>query len=271
MNPDTLKVALISDVFPDEGDRLDATLHAATDAGAQLALLPELPLHPWVPAHRNARDEDAELPEGARFAALSNAARNARVALLGGVIERQPTSGRRHNAALLFDANGALVARYHKLHLPEEEGFWETSHYEPGDSVPGVSELLGLRVGIQICSDANRPEIGHVLAAAGAELLLVPRATPTETYPRWRTVLTALAITSCTFVASINRPAGRAGEMTGAPSLLIAPDGEILVETEAPLAVAEVDRTRLVEARRTYPGYLPVRSALYADGWQRIR
>ena len=54
MSADRLTVALISEVFPPpEGlARLDALLAEARGAGAELAVLPELPLNPWSPSTR---------------------------------------------------------------------------------------------------------------------------------------------------------------------------------------------------------------------------
>jgi predicted amidohydrolase len=48
----TLTVALVSDVFfsPDGLARFDRTLAEAKSRGADLTLLPELPLNPWSPA-----------------------------------------------------------------------------------------------------------------------------------------------------------------------------------------------------------------------------
>src|SRR5207249_7365128 len=111
-----------------------------------------------------------------------------------------------------------FVGSYRKLHLPEEEGFWETSHYDPGDRPPSVIHGLPLPIGIQICSDVNRPEGSHLLGALGAELIVCPRATEAATFARWKTVLTANAITSCTYVISVPRPQPEFGVPLGGPS-----------------------------------------------------
>ncbi len=39
-------------------------------------------------------------------------------------------------------APAQLAATYEKLHLPEEPGFWETSHYEPGTAAPQPDRRL---------------------------------------------------------------------------------------------------------------------------------
>jgi predicted amidohydrolase len=268
----TLSIALISDVFfsPDGAERLRARLQEAKRLGADMALLPELPLNPWSPATKNARDEDAEPPGGPRHRALAGAARAAGLAVVGGAIVRDAESGRRRNTALVFDASGALVAAYAKLHLPEEEGYWETSHYEPGTSAPEVIHAFGLPVGLQICSDVNRPEGCHLLGAMGAEAILAPRATPPETWPRWELVLRANAVTSTAYVLSVNRPAPEQGAPIGGPSIAIDPFGNVLVDTTDPLAVVTLDRAVVERARLEYPGYLATRADLYARAWESV-
>ena len=62
-------------------------------------------------------------------------------------------TGERHNTAIVYAADGSELARYRKIHLPEEEGYWETSHYVPGTDAPIAFDGLPLRAGLQICSD----------------------------------------------------------------------------------------------------------------------
>jgi len=262
-------VALVHDVFheADAPRRLAERLAQARTSGAVLALLPELPLDPWIPASRIRRDPDAEPPGGPRHRLLARAARDSGVAVQGGAIVVDPSTGRRFNRALLFDARGELVAWYDKLHLPSEEGFWESDHYEPGAEPPRPVEVCGIRLGLQICSDVQRPTLCNLLGALGAELIVAPRATPPESYERWRTVLRANAVTSAAFVVSVNRPAGRGGEAMGGPSLAVAPDGQVLAETTEPLATVALPRAAVAAAREAYPGYLAVRAGLYARAW----
>jgi hypothetical protein len=56
----TLTVALIRDVFHLGGghERLGRLLLEARIAGADIAVLPELPLNPWSPATQTSRDDD---------------------------------------------------------------------------------------------------------------------------------------------------------------------------------------------------------------------
>jgi len=266
-----LRVALISDTFfePDGAIRLKQILAGVASRGADLAVLPELPLNPWTPATKQADPEAAEGLDGPRATALSEAAAEAGIGLVGGIIHRDE-DGRRTNRSLVFDRAGAVVATYDKLHLPEEEGFWETSHYEPGHEPPRRIDAFGVPIGVQICSDSNRPEGTHLLGAQGAMAVMNPRATEERTYQRWKAVFRANALTSCLYVLSVNRPHPEHGVLIGGPSVAFDPNGELLVETTDTVAVVTLDADVIADARRRYPGYLPVRARLYADAWDEV-
>lgn len=267
-----LTVALISEVYweADGTARLRDRLFEAAERGADLAVLPEIPMIRWRPATKDASDEDAEPMDGARARVQADAAREAGIGVVGGIIHRDAATGRRTNRALVFDRSGELVAFYDKLHLPEEPGFWEPSHYEPGTSAPRRIDAFGMPVGVQVCSDSNRPEGAHLLAAQGAEAILVPRATEEAEYQRWKLVFRATAVTSCTYVLSVARPSPEAGVPLGGPSVAIDPNGQVLLETVEPLGIVTLESRVVAEARHAYPGYLPVRARLYADAWAEV-
>jgi predicted amidohydrolase len=267
-----LTVALISEVFwqPDGAVRLRERLAEAVDRGADLALLPELPLHPWRPATTEARDDDAEPMDGPRASAQAAAAAEAGIGLVGGIIHRAAATGRRTSRTLVFDRSGALVATYEKLHLPEEPGFWETSHYAPGEASPRRIDAFGLPLGVQVCSDTNRPEGSHLLGAQGVSAVLIPRATEERTYQRWKLVFRANALTSSCYVVSVNRPDPEGGVQIGGPSVIVDPQGNVAVETTDRMAIATLNAAVVAESRKRYPGYLPIRARLYADAWDEI-
>ncbi len=83
-------------------------------------------------------------------------------------------------------------------------------------------------------------------------------------------MLRANAVTCGVFVLSTNRPGPERGVDIGGASLAIAPDGEVMVETEEPLAIVTLDRDVVRSARAEYPGYLDVRASLYARAWRRL-
>ncbi|TPV96875.1 MAG: carbon-nitrogen hydrolase family protein [Myxococcales bacterium FL481] len=264
------KIALITESFfgAHARARLADRLEQARGAGVTLAVLPELGLDAWVATRSEPRDEDAEDEAGPRATMCARLAQAHGVAMITTVILRDGT-GRRFNTALAFDAHGELRHSYRKIHLPHEPGFWEANHYEAGEQPPRVFELAGLRVGLQICSDLNRPFGCHLLGAQRVDVIVAPRATPPSTYPRWQTVMRANAVTSGAYLVSVNR-APEDGALLGGPSLAIRPDGETVLETQEPLATVDLDPQAVQQARREYPGYLSIPSEVYARGWQGV-
>ncbi len=269
MAGEMLTIALISDVFHGDGalERLEIRLEEARDRGASVAVLPELPLDPWVAATRVPRESDAELPGGPRQQALSDAAREAGIALIGGAIVIDPDSEERFNTCLVMDASGELIHTYRKVHVPEEPGFWETSHYVYGDRPPVPFDDLGMPLGIQICSDINRPEGSQLLAAAGAAAVIAPRSTERATYDRWSVVFRAIAITCGMYVLSVNRPEPEFGVEIGGPSVVVDPDGKMVIESSEAVTVARLSMDRVRGARDGYPGYLPFFPGMYRSAW----
>ena len=85
--------------------------------------------------------------------------------------------GRLYNSAC-FLGGGLIKARYDKRELPNYGVFDEKRHYTPGEGPPLVVELHGVRIGIAICEDIWLERVPRATHAAGAELLIVPNASP---------------------------------------------------------------------------------------------
>ncbi|MFG0273516.1 MAG: carbon-nitrogen hydrolase family protein [Phycisphaerales bacterium] len=265
---ETLTVALLSEVFfeADAEARLRERLVESKERGAELAVLPEIGCNPWSPATKARRDDDAEPIGGRRHQMQQRLAREVGIGLVGASIVTNE-AGSRRNRALVFDAHGEQLGWYEKLHVPDEPGFWERDHYDPGTTFPQRIDGFSMPIGVQICSDMNRPEGCHLLGAQGVEAILAPRSTELATWRRWRPVLIANAVTSCAYVLTVNRPAPEQGVLIGGPTFVVGPDGEVLIETTESLAVVTLERAAIERARPAYPGYLPVRADLYAEGW----
>ena len=263
-----LNIALVANTFPKDSPDLTSTLRSARANGGNLALLPECPAQLWVAATSNSSPQDAEPAGGPRESRQAAAARAADIALLGGSIE-QIEDGGRLNTAVFWDQYGYEQLRYSKMHIPDEPGFREAAHYEPSNNAVRYVEYNGWRIGVQICSDNQRPTGCQMLAAQGCDLILNPRATERTFLETWITIWRANAITTGCWVASVNRPEPEAGVPLGGPSVIIDPFGEVQL-FEDPLTVVTLDQSRVVEARQTYPGYLAIPSVTYAQLWKDI-
>ncbi len=266
-----LKIAMISEVFHNNkaNERLHKRLKEAKDSGAQLAVLPEIACNPWSASSQNPRADDAETIEGNRCNMQRQCAKDVGIALVGSAILND--TGIRYNTCLFWDQNGELIGTYQKHHIPEEPGFWETSHYQGGVEGFPVYPFKGFKIGIQICSDMNRPQGSHLLSATGADVILGPRSTELATYDKWRPVWIANALTTGCYVCSVNRPSPEAGVLIGGNSIAVAPNGEVIAESSDAITVFTIRKSTIIQSRIDYPGYLPCRSDLYAKCWQTVK
>jgi NAD+ synthase (glutamine-hydrolysing) len=146
-------------------------LAQARDAGADLLLFPELALTGYPP-------EDLLLRPG-----FLRAASEALHTLVSSVREIDVLighpwleDGRRYNA-MSWIRQGEIIGRYHKRRLPNYAVFDEHRYFTPGTGTL-VVELKGHRLGVIICEDVWAPEPAQDARRQGAELLLVPNASP---------------------------------------------------------------------------------------------
>jgi NAD+ synthase (glutamine-hydrolysing) len=84
--------------------------------------------------------------------------------------------GQRFNACAVI-ADGELLGRYYKQHLPNYRVFDEKRYFAAG-SHPCVVEIKGVPVGLSICEDIWFPEPMRQAREAGARLLLSLNASP---------------------------------------------------------------------------------------------
>lgn len=148
-------------------ERAEKLLRQAAAEGCDLVLLPETLDLAWT--HPSAYTEARPIPGKYSdfFAAL---ARELKLWICCGLTEQQP--GRRYNTALLLDAEGNIVLKYHKINLLEVE----FPFYEVGNRVAVADTPFG-KIGLNICAD-NYHDSGlhnaHMLARMGAQLILAP-------------------------------------------------------------------------------------------------
>jgi NAD+ synthase (glutamine-hydrolysing) len=139
--------------------------------GADLILFPELALTGYPP-------EDLLLRPG--FLRSVHHAVDELLASVQGidVIIGHPWEerGRCYNA-VSWIRDGCLAGRYFKQLLPNYAVFDEQRYFKAG-SEPLVMDLKGTRIGVIICEDAWEMGPAFLAAGQGADLLLVPNASP---------------------------------------------------------------------------------------------
>lgn len=78
----------------------------------------------------------------------------------------------------IYLTEGTIAARYDKRELPNYGVFDEKRIFDPGSGDAVVIEQNGVRIGIAICEDIWFETVPRIISAAGADLLVVPNASP---------------------------------------------------------------------------------------------
>ena len=212
-----------------------AAVREAAAEGARIVCLPELYDLPYFP--RQVAVESWRLAErqpSERVRELGRLAGELGIVLVVPVFE-EAAPGVLFNTALLYDADGNLLGRYRKNHIPDGPGYHEKYYFTPGDVGYPVWDTAYGRIGVGVCWDSWFPETARLLALGGAELLLFPTAIGSEpdrpgysSEEAWRTVMRGHAIANGVFLGAPNR-VGVEGPMTYyGGSFVCDPFGEVI-------------------------------------------
>lgn len=238
-----------------------ALISKAAEAGAQFIATPEMTN---TVDRKGARLMDGLPPEGAlaEIKAFSEAARDHGVWLLIGSLAVNVGNGKAANRSFMFSPDGAVVARYDKLHmfdvdLPNGESWKESKIYRPGSQSVLVETELS-KFGLSICYDVRFPSLYRGLAQAGADVLCAPAAFTRQTgMAHWEVLLRARAIENGAYViAPAQGGTHEDGRETYGHSMIIDPWGEVLAlaDNDDPgIIIAKIDPSKASKARARIP------------------
>ena len=176
------------------------------------------------------------------------------VTLVAGMFEVSDDPARPFNTLVVVDPAG-LRASYRKIHLYDSFGYRESDRLSAGALEPVLVDVHGWPVGLMTCYDLRFPELARALVDRGAELLVVPAAwvAGERKVDHWRTLVRARAIENTVYVAA----AGQPGPRYCGHSMIVGPDGDVLVEVgqdDDPDGVfSGVNRPHLEAVRSTNP------------------
>jgi predicted amidohydrolase len=279
-----IAVVEVKDAPPDTAANVRAclaSLAAAADTGAALALFPELFLGGYYLDHAMAT-RVAEAGAGlARIQAAVDETGVAAVlgaALAGGrgaigalrdVSGKTPDRGARMAGDILLNACAILRPRTPpdfalKAHLYPGEEQWFT----PGDRL-WTGSIAGLSCGVAVCCEIGFPEVSRCLALQGALLILLPAAFGRSRWRVWDTLTRARAIENGCYVAAAGQSGTAGGRAFLGSSRIVDPFGEIVAgldggdgSCERPLQIgshtlltADIDEERVAAARRGDDGW----------------
>ncbi len=175
--------------------------------------------------------------------------------------------GKCANRSFLIGPDGAVIAKYDKIHMFDVQLNAGNIYRESDSYVAGaaavVADLPAGRLGMTVCYDVRFPDLFRQLAIAGAKVIAVPAAfTRITGEAHWHILLRSRAIeTGCYIIAPAQGGKHQDGRETYGHSLIIDPWGEILAEagTEPGVIAAMLDLAKVDEVRGKIPSLRHVR------------
>lgn len=201
------------------------------------------------------------------------ASRHAVWLALGGIKVVSDEPARPTNSHLLIAPNGSIVARYDKVHLFDIDlpaaTFMESAYTKGGTELVCADTALG-RVGLSTCYDLRFPSLYAALTQrGGAEIVLVPAAWTSKTFPHWEILLRARAIETQSYIiaaAQVGRHSANRTSPGGA--MIVDPWGTVVARCEGEresVAVATLDLEHVRALRRRMPLAAHAQPDVYAS------
>ena len=213
----------------------------AEQAGADLVCFPECYLQGYDTRTEYVAQVAMELNSSA-FDDVLAALSSLKPVVVFGLIEKEGASF--YNAALAIES-GKVVAHYRKSYLLKRE----QSIFQPGGVMP-IFNVIGVRVGINICYDLAFPASVRRAANAGAKLLVCPCSNmmPRNLAEQWKSrhneIRALRAKQQGIWILSSDIFGEREGSISYGPTALIDPRGTVAAQVpllEAGMVVAEID------------------------------
>lgn len=269
-SPSSVRVGLIQmSCAPDPEKNLKkalAKIEDAADRRAQIICLQELFRSLYFPQTEDAKHfKLAEPVPGPTLEALSKLARKRNVVLVASLFEKR-TDGIYHNTAVTIDADGKLLGKYRKMHIPDDPGYYEKFYFTPGDlGFQSFPTRYG-RIGTLVCWDQWFPEAARLTALSGAEIVFYPTAIGwlEKELPRvreaqrsaWELIQRSHALANGVFVAAVNR-IGREGKIQfWGNSFVSDPFGQVLGKASTDkeeVLVVECKLGQIRDTRESWP------------------
>lgn len=160
--------------------RAEQLVHQAADSGAQIILLQELFETPYfcIDEQNVHFDLARTIDQQETIKRMQVIAKDRQLVLPVSFFEK---SGLAHyNTIAVIDADGSVMGRYRKSHIPDFPLYEEKFYFSPGDTGFRTFDTRYGFIGIGICWDQWFPEAARAMVLKGAEILFYPTAIGSE-------------------------------------------------------------------------------------------
>lgn len=260
MKKNTVKIGLIqTSVGKDIQKNLELTgklIEKAAFKGAEIVCLQELFSLLYLGQEENQEifSQAEEIPgKTSRF--LQETAKKNKVNIVGGsIFEKVTEKGKEkyYNSALVINHRGEIVSKYRKVHIPQDQYYYEQFYFSPGNLGFVQVEIDRIKIAPLICYDQWFPEAARANVLNGAQIIFYPtaigwfdklKAEEPWSKKRWQQAMASHASLNAVYTVGVNR-VGREGVITfWGGSFVADPFGVIIAEAgeKEEVLVVEID------------------------------
>ncbi|KAA9000952.1 N-carbamoylputrescine amidase [Paenibacillus spiritus] len=257
--------------------KADKLVREAAAQGAQIILLQELFETPYF-CQKEKSDYYAyatELEQNRAVNHFKEVAKELKVVLPISFYEKKNYA--RYNSLAVIDADGTVLGKYRKSHIPDGPGYEEKFYFNPGDTGFKVWNTKYAKIGVGVCWDQWYPEAARVMTLMGAEILFYPTAIGSEpqdgsidSKDHWQMTMRGHAAANLIPVVASNRIGREEDEESSidfyGSSFIAGPQGNMIAEAgrgEEAVLTAEFDLDQLEVGRIEWGIFRDRRPELY--------
>ena len=191
----------------------------------------------------------AEDMDGISFIYFMNLARKFKTNIFAGLVEKD--EDRIYNSLIHFNEKGLIMNRYRKIHPFSNSG--ENKNYKSG-RIPVVTKIGKIKIGLSICYDLRFPELYRHYGKEKVDILCNIANWPNDRINHWDKFLQARAIENLSYMIGINRVGSDPKLKYSGHSMVVAPMGDTLIQSEVEeIIFFEIDTDLVDQTREKLP------------------
>ena len=155
-------------------------IKTAKEKGADIILIQELFTSLYFPCNNDPENFKLALPfkNNPILEKMASIAKELDVVLPVSFFEKENNTY--YNSLAVINADGTIMDRYRKSHIPDGPGYEEKYYFHPGNTGFKVWDTKFGKIGVGICWDQWYPEAARIMTLMGAEMIFYPTAIGSE-------------------------------------------------------------------------------------------
>jgi len=249
-------------------DKISKLVAEAKQKGAEIVCLPELFADRYLAQEENeAGFALVETIPGSLSRFLAELAKKEKMIIVGGSIFEKREDQKYYNTCLIFNQNGETICKYRKMHVPQDQYYYEQFYFQPGNYGYQLAQTNFGMIAPLICYDQWFPEAARILAIKGVKMIFYPTAIGwfkemQEAEPfsaqRWEEAMRSHASLNGIYTIACNRVGEERKLNFWGGSFVADPFGQVIARASADreeMLIVELDLNKVQQSQESW-GFL---------------